>query len=522
MRENMMLMPPSRQQQTRTSLTRARVGLSLLAVCLPLGAQDSIEDALGGFGDELPMDSITLPETPLPPPVEDEAHFDLNGELSLSQSSHLQGHRSADGTDYRGLAKLRPQARLKLSYALREGWSLESSVMAWHDFAYQLRDEEFTADVLSSYESEFQLQDGFIQGRLSRHWDIKLGRQVASWGFADSLRVLDVLNPLDNREPGLADIEDLRLPVAMARLDYYRAPWQLSLFAVPEQRFSLNPPFGSDFYSIVDSQGHAIRLREERPDSLDSIDYAAAITGRFSGWDLSLHAARLWRDTPYLDGSDFNADDPNATETDFYAAAVLRHSRINLFGIGLQATAGSWLFKHELALLDNVDFTAAQDVASPLGQLPLIGGVLTGGTDSTSVPNLIRQHDQIDGLVGLEYYGLKQTTLALELAAHWIRNFHPELASAGYRRLNNETALRISRDMFRARLRLSLVAILFAEDTNFFASDDGGLYRVDVSYELTDNWQLQGGIVAYSSGRRQPFTQIGDSDRSQLSVSWSF
>ena len=49
----------------------------------------------------------------------------------------------------------------------------------------------------------------------------KLGRQIVNWGRSDTVRVLDVINPLDNREPGLVDIEDLRLPVTMARVDYF-------------------------------------------------------------------------------------------------------------------------------------------------------------------------------------------------------------------------------------------------------------------------------------------------------------
>ena len=85
-----------------------------------------------------------------------------------------------------------------------------------------------------------------------------------NWGRSDTLRVLDVLNPVDNREPGLLDLVDLRLPVGMAKLSYYPHPgWSVTGIAIPEIRFSLDPPFGSDFFPGSDSaaaQDHVERL----------------------------------------------------------------------------------------------------------------------------------------------------------------------------------------------------------------------------------------------------------------------
>ena len=49
-----------------------------------------------------------------------------------------------------------------------------------------------------------EARDAFLKGR---------------W-LLDNLRVTDVLNPMDLRVPGLTDIDDLRLPVTMIKLDY--------------------------------------------------------------------------------------------------------------------------------------------------------------------------------------------------------------------------------------------------------------------------------------------------------------
>ena len=44
-----------------------------------------------------------------------------------------------------------------------------------------------------------------------------------AWGISESFRVVDVVNPIDTRKPGMTDIEDLRLAVAMTRFDLYTA-----------------------------------------------------------------------------------------------------------------------------------------------------------------------------------------------------------------------------------------------------------------------------------------------------------
>ncbi len=69
--------------------------------------------------------------------------------------------------------------------------------------------------------------------------------------LSDTLRVLDVLNPLDNREPGRADIEDLRRPVTMVKLDWHIGRnWRLTGIAIPEIRFDDLPALGTDFVGL--------------------------------------------------------------------------------------------------------------------------------------------------------------------------------------------------------------------------------------------------------------------------------
>ncbi len=154
--------------------------------------------------------------------------------------------------DYRGLSKLRIALQLELSVEPGAGWLFFLSGQANQDFSYQLNDRGDYANedgVLDAYEQEVEFREVFARGSPFEALDVKLGRQIVVWGKSDNIRLTDVLNPVDNREPGVVDIEDMRLPVTMTRLDYFPADdWSLTAIAVHEIRFNKDPVFGSEFY----------------------------------------------------------------------------------------------------------------------------------------------------------------------------------------------------------------------------------------------------------------------------------
>jgi hypothetical protein len=123
--------------------------------------------------------------------------------------------------------------------------------------------------------------------------DFKIGRQIVVWGKSDSIRITDVLNPLDNRTPGLIDIKNLRLGRLMSKLDYYQDNLKISAALLHENRFSKNPKFGSDFKASTD-------LPESKPgNNLKNTGIALSLTGEFSGYDLDVDEGGGYFVTPY-------------------------------------------------------------------------------------------------------------------------------------------------------------------------------------------------------------------------------
>ena len=222
----------------------------MLASAPPLGAEEAEDDPMSGFEDDGFPATENEPDEAETGPSGGDDWWDLTGDLAIASVFSYPEHRSTSGTDYQGLIGLRTRLDLQLDLELPFDWQARAAGSGFYDFAYLAHGrDEYTNQVLDKYEWDADVGELWVEGRLLPALDLKLGRQVVNWGRSDTLRVLDVLNPIDNREPGLLDLIDLRLPVTMAKASYYPHPrWGITGIYVPEIRFSIDPPFGSDFF----------------------------------------------------------------------------------------------------------------------------------------------------------------------------------------------------------------------------------------------------------------------------------
>lgn len=488
------------------------LGLSVIAcpVC-PVWAEENFDDVLGGFDDtsvEELVDSSATDEK-----KKQLLGWDYSGSLSAAASYNLRDHRSSTGTSYSGFSKLRLRSNIGLDRDLGDRWRASFNAYGWYDAVYELRNSDYSDQVIDEHRDDLDIQDAYLEGKLTDNTDMRIGRQVVVWGYSDNLRVLDFLNPLDNLEPGLADIEDLRRPTGMLKLDHYiqtqNSPWQLSLIAIPEQRFSRNPAFGSDFYAITDNQGNAVEFREEQPNDFEDLNTAASLKGQALGLDISLVAARHFQDRPYLNVSNINPATFPAGLATFNNDVFLAHSRINSFGWGIQKAIGSWLVKQEARVLLDTDLTETQLINVP-------------GFGPTALPLNNIERDQFHALLGLEYFGIASTNISLDVAFRYIDDFTDGLERSGLNRLSNETALRVTRDFMNERLRANLIVILFDDSGALLSGDGGAIYRINASYELAEALELSGGLIFYESGYQPLFSVSGKNDRAFAELKWSF
>lgn len=426
------------------------------------GGASELEAVLGGFEGATKNGPASAPSAP-------PKSWHLGGALTLGTAWNYAHEAPAPAaTDYRGLSRLRAKLNLEHDADLGGGWRSHLAGYGYYDLAYQLNGRDnYSDEVLDEYEGELELGEAWLQGKLGRQTDLKLGRQIVVWGKSDNLRVTDLINPMDNREPGMVDIEELRLPLAMARIDHYIGDWGISALAIPEPRFNKNPPFGSDFYPLPTAM----------PDEAipGGTEYALAANGIFSGWDLSLYRASLYDDNPYRVAT------PSGPE--------LQHARLQMIGGAINVASGNWLLKGELARL--------------------------GGLRYSTLPT--EKFTRTDTLLGVEYSGLRDTTLSLEVVNRHLDDFASALQNEGIERDEWQSALRYQGDFMHARLHLLAVITAFGEHL-----DGGGFGRYSAAYDLRDALTVTGGVVSYDAGEKMPFAAYDDNDRLFIDLKYSF
>jgi hypothetical protein len=466
--------------RTRAFASGALTAL-LLAGATGARADDPYED-LGGFEDEEFDSEVEFEEQA---PAVPDRWWDLDGNVTVSSSINYLSHESATGDDFTGLSRLRLRLNLQLDLELPHDWELRVTPYIWYDLSYVINGfENFTKEVLDTYEWEGDFQDSYVEGPILDNLDLKLGRQVVNWGRSDSLRVVDVLNPLDNREPGRADIEDLRWAIGMAKLDWYLGQnWTLTGIAIPEIRFDDLPPVGSEF-----NPSPVPPPREIVPNSFERWEAAAAVRGIFEGWDASLHFAYIFDDLARLQPI---IPPPNPAIPRDPRNFVQVHDRLTMVGAGGNYTTGSWLFKAEAAWFDGFDYAFAKD-----------------GDKS-----------RLDVMGGIEYYGFSETTLALEVANRHLFDYERIVRSfpTFQREDSVEYAVRYSAEWMNARLNTTLLALIFG-----WKAQDGAVIRLQGDYTIRDGLVATAGMLLFQEGELPPLNTWGRNDRVFIDLKWSF
>ncbi len=354
---------------------------------------------------------------------------------------------------------------LEYEHKFENNFKFKFNTKAYYDAIYDLRGKEkYATDELDELRDEVEIYDAYIEGSLRDNLDMRLGRQVVVWGRSDTIRVTDILNPLDNRRPGMVDIEDLRLPVTMAKFDYFLGNWRVTPMAIVEQRFSKKPPAGSAFNASP----------SPTPDNEEYSDISPALSvgAEFSGWDVNLYIAKIRDDVGYFNNG------------------KIKHDKVNMFGTAINVLDGSWLFKSELAYFNGLKYTTTSN----------------------------REFKRTDALLGVEYNGIADTLISYDVAVRKIHNYDTRLINEPLEVESEryQHAFRVSSDFMNATLKANYLISLFGKGL-----DEGGFQRVWAKYDIADGIFANMGYVDYIGGSKL-FDSVKDNDMAFVDVTYSF
>ena len=456
----------------------------------------SLEEALSEFDDQNEEDKVN--EVPSAfdedefETTKDNKSLDIDGNwssiygitgLRLSYSYAKELPEEKTEADWSGLTKVEPFLSLTWDSKIGEKWKTRVSGKVFYNLAYSIKGREiFSKEVLNELEYEAELREFFIEGSPFTLLDVKLGKQIIVWGVGNSLRVVDVLNPTDNRELGMTDLEDRRLPINMIRLDYFIGNLKLEAVAIHEIKFNKSAPYGSDFNPANK------KINEVIPENTPkNREYGLALIGIFRGWDTSLHWAQYFDDT-YHSKISSKTIVPGVGVVPTYE---MHHSRLTMAGMTLSIPSGNYLWKAEAAKLKGLEFALVTD----------------------------KIFSRLDLLFGIEYSGLSETSVSIESVLQHLNDFDFRLEDFpdSKREKSYVNSLSFEQDYFNKTLHFNILGMIFGK-----SGRDGGINRFSLKYEVLDACSVKGGVMIYQSGEDSYFKSLNENDRFFFEVRYSF
>lgn len=177
--------------------------------------------------------------------------------------------------------------------------------LAVYDAVYDVEEDLHVEDE-EEYHAYVDLREAFVDLAFDK-MDVRLGKQQVVWGKTDGFRVLDTVNPLDYKEFVLNDFLDSRIPLWMAKMEYYFTfEYSLQAVIIPEMQFFEQANAGSEYelnvLSAVPEGGQSVVIndRREPEESFEHTEYGLKFTGFHEGWDFTLNYLYSWDDVPAI------------------------------------------------------------------------------------------------------------------------------------------------------------------------------------------------------------------------------
>jgi hypothetical protein len=313
--------------------------------------------------------------------------------------------------------------------------------------------------------AQSELREAYMDHAASA-WDLRIGRQILTWGLGDLVFVNDVF-PKDYEALFAGrPLEYLKRGVDAVKLGAYPDFASFELVVAPEFRPSRVPD--ARRFHLFDPMPLVPRRTTARP---HRGEVALRVYRDLAGWDGALYFYRGYHRTPSA-----RPDNPSAPTKLIYF-----HPELSTYGASLSGRIGDGVLNLEAAYYDSREDRAGTDFTIPNAQLRLLLGWQTQAWEDFSL-NLQYYAERMDDYVAY------RVSLPAGLPAE--------------RRWNHTLALRATQFVLHQTLRLSVYASR--------ASNRDTYVNPEARYSFTD--QLWGAVGANVFGGR-PSGQFGQLSR---------
>jgi hypothetical protein len=325
---------------------------------------------------------------------------------------------------------------------------------------------------------ESELREGYVD-YAAGNWDLRVGRQVITWGLGDLVFVNDVF-PKDHEALFAGrPLEYLKRGIDALKLGAYPAFASFELVVAPSFRASRVPDAGR--FWLYDPMPAVTSRETVEPDRGDA---GLRAYSNIAGYDAALYLYRGYQRTPSMRADSMIAP----TRITFF------YPELSVYGASVSGRAGNGVLSLEAAYYDS-----RQDES---------------GSDFT-VPN-----SQTRVLVGYQIQPVEDLSLGFQYYAEYMHGYGAYRAAlpAGFpaeERINHTITLRVTQLLWHQTLRLSLFALYNASNDDYFVNPE-------LRYSFTDRvWGAIGGNFFGGEPQGQ-FGQLSRNDNVYVQLRYEF
>jgi len=328
--------------------------------------------------------------------------------------------------------------------------------------------------------------------------DLVIGRKMLRWGMGDGINPLDLINPLDYRDPIASGRADSRVPVVLGQA-IFRLPAvgplqeaTLEAVVIPlAQVDELNAPGSAwEGYALkelrkADAQGQLIFADQQKPDDLwNDAEFGVRLAVTTSGWDLALIGFHGRLDSAVL-ARDLVLDS-NGTAIPRLTPV---HPTFSAFGINVAKGLERSTIRGELSLKPDLPMMLRDDKATP-------------GYDRRSV---------VEGVVGID------RTFGINLYTNLQYYFTsiPDAADLAGESYDHGMTYEIHDLFLQDDLEAGIRGV-----ASF--ANEGWTFEPYAEYRLGDDWLLGASLLLFEGPEDSRYGQFADNDMLNIRLRYSF
>ncbi|MDA8338685.1 MAG: hypothetical protein M0Z70_05230, partial [Nitrospiraceae bacterium] len=330
---------------------------------------------------------------------------------------------------------------------------------------------------------DLELREGYID-YTAKSWDLRIGRQIVTWGLGDLLFINDVFPKDYEAFFSGRPLEYLKKGIDGIKLGLYPEIASFEFIAIPIFEPN-NYPDANRFYMFDPMPMVANREKKDPATTFENTELALRVYRDIAGFDASLYFYRGYFRKPYMIPDDIN----NTTKITLY------YPKLSIYGASLQGRALDGVLSLEAGYYDSRQDRSGTDYTVPNSQTRFLLGY--------------QRQLWEDFTIGLQYYG------------EYMHDY------SGYKR-NQPAGLPIDKRFYQlATIRLTQFLMhqnLRLSFFSFYSPSDGDyMLNPEVKYNFSDHvWAAMGGNIFGEGERWSQFGQLDKNDNFYLQLRYEF